>query len=80
MNNIESMILKNLCTGLGEGNTNVEKLVNRLSENFPDMELKDLKKEIIENLRRLVATGQLQIITTGWDIGYEFFYICSKRL
>jgi len=80
MNDIESLILKSLCTGLGEGNSNIDKLTKQLTEQFPEKDAKDLKKEIIENLGELVDSGQIQIITNGWEIGYEFFYICSKRL
>lgn len=80
MNDIESLILKSLCTGLGEGNSNIDKLTKHLSEQFPGKDAKELKKEIIDKLGELVASGQMQIITNGWEIGYEFFYICSKRL
>jgi len=80
MNDIESLILKSLCTGLGEGNSNIDKLTKQLTEQFPEKDVKELKKVIIENLGELVDSGQIQIITNGWEIGYEFFYICSKRL
>ena len=80
MNDIESLILKLLCTGLGEGNSNIDKLTKQLTGQFPEKDVKELKKVIIENLGELVDSGQIQIITNGWEIGYEFFYICSKRL
>ena len=80
MNDVESLILKSLCTGLGEGNSNIDKLTKQLTEYFPERDTKELKKEIIEKLGEMVSSGQMQIITNGWEIGYEFFYICSKRL
>jgi hypothetical protein len=69
-----------MCTGLGEGNSNIDKLTNKLIADFPEKEPGELKKEILEQLTEMVSSGQLQIVTTGWEIGKEFFYICSKRL
>lgn len=80
MNDIENDLLKIMCTGLGEGNSNIGKLSSQLAASYPERAIDDIKKEIVEVLRELVASGQMQIITNGWEIGYEFFYICSKRL
>jgi hypothetical protein len=80
MSDIQTNLLKSMCTGLGEGNSNIDKLTNKLIADFPEKEPGELKKEILEQLTEMVSSGQLQIVTTGWEIGKEFFYICSKRL
>jgi len=80
MSDIQSDLLKSMCTGLGEGNSNIDKLTNQLIIDFPEKEINELKKEVVVELTDMVASGQMQIITNGWEIGKEFFYICSKRL
>ncbi len=80
MSDIQTILLKSMCAGVGEGNSNIEKLASRLKVEFPEKEISELKKDVLDELKELVASGQLQIITTGWEIGNEFFYICSKRL
>lgn len=80
MSDIQTSLLKSMCTGLGEGNSNIDTLANKLKTDFPDKDKAELKADILDELKEMVSSGQLQIITTGWEIGNEFFYICSKRL
>jgi hypothetical protein len=80
MTNLISELLLFLCTGLGEGNTNTDKLTKQILSLNPDMNYNRTKIEVVEALRELKETGQIQIITMGWELGEEFFYICAKRL
>jgi hypothetical protein len=80
MSDVVSELVTFLCTGLGEGNTNTDKLTRRMVLSNPDRDYNQTKIEIIEALRELKDTGQIQIITTGWELGQEFFYICANRL
>jgi hypothetical protein len=80
MFDLESQLLKTLCTGLGEGNTNTEKLTNTILESNPQRDYNSTKIEIVQCLKELKESGQIQIVTTGWELGQEFFYICAKRL
>ena len=80
MSDLASQLLKTLCTGLGEGNTNTEKLTNMALESDPQRDYNGTKIEIVQCLKELKDSGQIQIITTGWELGQEFFYICAKRL
>jgi hypothetical protein len=80
MSDLASQLLKTLCTGLGEGNTNTEKLTNMILESDPQRDYNSTKIEIVQCLKELKASGRIQIITHGWELGQEFFYICAKRL
>lgn len=80
MSDIQTILLKSMCTGLGEGNTNIDKLADILQAENPEKEKSELKKQVLDEIKEMVSSGQLQIITTGWEIGNEFFYICSKKL
>ena len=80
MSELASQLLKTLCTGLGEGNTNTEKLTNKILEMDHQREFNSTKIEIVQCLKDLKESGEIQIITTGWELGQEFFYICAKRL
>jgi hypothetical protein len=80
MSNLISELLMSLCTGLGEGNTNTDKLTKQILLLNPAIDYNTTKIRVVETLRELKETGQIQIITTGWELGQEFFYICAKRL
>jgi hypothetical protein len=80
MSNLISELLTSLCTGLGEGNTNTDKLTKQILLLNPGIDYSTTKIRVVETLRELKETGQIQIITTGWELGQEFFYICAKRL
>ena len=80
MINLEGELLKILCTGLGEGNTNTDKLTKQIIKFDPQRDYDKAKIEIVESLHQLINSGQIQIITKGWELGQEFFFICSKRL
>jgi hypothetical protein len=80
MTDLKSELLIFLCTGLGEGNTNTDKLTKQILLLNPDIDYNRTKIEVVEALRELKETGQIQIITIGWELGEEFFYICAKRL
>ena len=80
MIHLVSELVKFLCTGLGEGNTNTEKLTRQLLLANPDWDYNQTKIEVVEALRELKDSGQIQIITVGWELGREFFFICTNRL
>jgi hypothetical protein len=80
MSDLASRLLKTLCTGLGEGNTNTDKLTSTILESNPQRDYNSTKIEIVQCLKELKESGQIQIVTTGWELGQEFFYICAKRL
>lgn len=80
MNDLRSELLRILCTGLGEGNTNTEKLTRRILAENSDMDPGRTKAGIIETLRELKDEGEIQIVTMGWELGQEFLFICSRRL
>jgi hypothetical protein len=78
MKDLTSELLTFLCTGLGEGNINTDKLTKQIILLNPSMDYNATKILIVEALRELKEAGQIQIITTGWELGEEFFYICTK--
>ena len=78
MSDLVSELVRFLCTGLGEGNTNTDKLTKYMVLSDPDRDYNQTKIEIVEALRELKNSGQIQIITTGWELGQEFFYILRK--
>ncbi|HSE84019.1 MAG TPA: hypothetical protein VLB01_05690 [Thermodesulfobacteriota bacterium] len=80
MNNLQPLLLEILCTGLGEGNSNTEKLTKQILARDPDRDFNQTKMEVIEALGELKESGQIQIVTMGWELGQEFLYICSRRL
>jgi len=80
MNNINSDILKFLCTGLGEGNSNTTKITNHITEMNPELEFNEAKIKVVESLKDLVNNGELQIMTIKWEFGEEFLYVCTNRL
>jgi hypothetical protein len=80
MSDLKSEIVKILCTGLGEGNMNTGKLTKQIVAQDPDRNFNQTKIEVVEALRDLVESGQIQIVTTGWEFGEEFLFICSRRL
>jgi len=80
MSDIMSEMLTLLCTGLGEGNTNTDKLTKQLVLSNPDRDYNKTKLEVLDAIKELKDSGQIQIITVGWELGQEFFYICSNRL
>ncbi|MCI0453891.1 MAG: hypothetical protein L0Y68_02710 [Candidatus Dadabacteria bacterium] len=76
---LTSELLTFLCTGLGEGNTNTDKLTKQVLLSYPDRDYNQTKMEVVEAIRELSDSGQIQIITMGWELGQEFFFICAKR-
>jgi hypothetical protein len=80
MSSLSSQLLQKLCTGLGEGNSNTDKLTNMILGSNPERDYNSTKIEIVQCLKELKESGQIQIVTTGWELGQEFFYICAKRL
>ena len=80
MPDLISKLLTFLCTGLGEGNTNTDKLTKQILLTDLDRNYNQTKIEIVEALREFKDSGQIQIITIGWELGEEFFYICARRL
>ena len=45
MSDIRTNLLKSMCTGLGEGNSNIDKLASKLIVDFPEKEMGEFKKE-----------------------------------
>jgi hypothetical protein len=80
MEDMASQLLKILCTGLGEGHTNTDKLTREILLLNPDRDYTRTKIEVVEALKELRESGQIQIVTEGWELGQELFYICAKRL
>ncbi len=80
MTNIEQQILEYLCTGLGEGNSNTNKITKHIVELNPDLKYNEAKVMVVEGLHNLISRGELQILTIKWEFGEEFLYICTNRL
>jgi hypothetical protein len=75
MNKLETDLLKILCSGSGQGNTNTNKLTEKILESNPDLEYNKAKIEIVETLRELNDSGEIRIMTLNWELGEEFFYV-----
>lgn len=80
MYNLNSDILKFLCTGLGEGNSNTTKITKHVVEIHPELEFNEAKIRVVESLKELINNGELQIMTIKWEFGEEFLYVCTNRL
>lgn len=75
MNKLETDLLKILCSGPGQGNTNTNKLTEKILESNPDLEYNKAKIEIVETLRELNDSGEIRIMTLNWELGEEFLYL-----
>ncbi len=75
MNKLETDLLKILCSGSGQGNTNTNKLTEKIIESNPDLEYNRTKIEVVETLRELNNSGKIQIMTLNWELGEEFLYV-----
>lgn len=75
MNKLETDLLKILCSGSGQGNTNTNKLTEKILESNPDLEYNKAKIEIVETLRELNDRGEIRIMTLNWELGEEFLYL-----
>lgn len=80
MDNIDNEILKYLCTGIGEGHSNTDKITKHIVEKDPRMEYNRAKIEVVESIKRLIRNGELQIMTIKWEFGEEFLYVCTNKL
>ena len=80
MNELPSELLKSLCTGVGQGHTNTDKLTKQMLLANPGGDYNRTKVEVVEALKELEESGQIQIVTVGWELGQEFLYICTNRL
>jgi len=78
MNKWETELLNILCAGAGQGNTNTNKLTEKVIETNPELEYNRAKIEIVETLKELSNRGEIQIMTTNWELGEEFLYICMN--
>jgi len=72
--------MKKVCPLLNKGNSNTDKLTKEVFKSNPDKDYNETKAEIVECLRELKASGQIQILTISWELGQEFLFVCSKRL
>ncbi len=80
MSDLQSEILMLLCKGWDQGNSNTETITKKLMEANPDLEYIDTKIKVVEALTQLRDRGELQIATINWELGDEFFYICTNRI
>ncbi len=78
MNKLEADLLKILCVGSGQGNTNTNKLTEKIIESNPELEYNRTKIGIVETLKELNSRGEIQIMTLNWELGEEFLYICMN--
>jgi len=75
MNKLETDLLKILCSGSGQGNTNTNKLTEKIIESNSELEYNKTKIEIVETLRELNDSGEIRIMTLNWELGEEFLYV-----
>jgi len=75
MNKLETDLLKILCSGSGQGNTNTNKLTEKIIESNSELEYNKTKIEIVETLRELNDSGEIRIMTLNWELGEEFLYL-----
>ena len=80
MNKLETDLLKLLCSGSGQGNTNTNKLTEKILESNPDLEYNKAKIEIVETLRELNDSGEIRIMTLNWELGEEFLYLYENTI
>ncbi len=80
MNDLQSEILTLLCKGWDQGNSNTDTITNKLIEANPEREYIQTKIQVVETLNQLRDRGELQIATVNWELGDEFFYICTNRI
>ncbi len=80
MNDLESKLIALLCTGLGEGNSNTDKLTKEILKFNPDLDYNNIKIKVVDALESLISKGHIQMMNVKWEFGEEFLYICSKRL
>ncbi|MCK5709884.1 MAG: hypothetical protein KAI07_05035 [Deltaproteobacteria bacterium] len=74
MNKLETDLLKILCSGSGQGNTNTNKLTEKIIESNSELGYNRTKIEIVETLRELNDSGEIRIMTLNWELGEEFLY------
>jgi len=75
MNKLETDLLKILCSGSGQGNTNTNKLTEKIIESNSELGYNRTKIEIVETLRELNDSGEIRIMTLNWELGEEFLYV-----
>ncbi|MEE8044546.1 MAG: hypothetical protein V3T52_01030 [Thermodesulfobacteriota bacterium] len=75
MNKLETDLLKILCSGSGQGNTNTNKLTEKIIESNSELGYNRTKIEIVETLRELNDSGEIRIMTLNWELGEEFLYL-----
>jgi hypothetical protein len=78
MNELEIELLKQMCTGAGQGNTNTEKLTRKIVESNPELDYTETKIKVVETLKDLRDKGHIQIVTINWELGDEFLFICTN--
>ena len=77
MSNIISELLTFLCTGLGEGNTNTDKLTNQILLLNPGMDYNTTKIQVVEAIAKRNRTNSdyHNRLGTGTRI---FLYLCKE--
>jgi len=80
MNKLETDLLKILCSGSGQDNTNTNKLTEKILESNPDLKYNKAKIEIVETLRELNDRGEIRIMTLNWELGEEFLYLYENTI
>lgn len=78
MSDLGPEILKILCGGVGQGNSNTNKLTQALVDANPELDYNQTKIDVIETLKELSDKGEIQIMTINWELGEEFLYVCTN--
>lgn len=80
MSELNSEILNILCKTWDQGNSNTNKITEKLLEANPERDFNETKISVVETLKLLQEMGELQIMTMNWEFGEEFFYVCTNRI
>ena len=80
MSDLHSEILILLCKGWDQGNSNTDTVTKRLLEADPGRDYNETKANVVQTLRELQESGAIQIMTMNWELGEEFFYVCTNRI
>ena len=78
MSELNTEILHLLCKTWDQGNSNTTKLTEKLIEANPDRDFGETKANVVQALRELTERGEIQIMTLNWELGEEFFYVCTN--
>ena len=80
MSDIHTEILHILCKGWDQGNSNTDTITKKLVDAKPERDYDQTKANVVQSLKELQDSGELQIMTMNWELGEEFFYVCTNRI